>query len=103
MISINQASITELSARCSGVLLRPGESGYDDVRRVHNGMIDKRPALIARCLGNADGVFAIVVSQIVYVSPSRATYGPNHQRLRTLKAKYDPTNLFRLNQNIRPA
>ncbi len=33
----------------------------------------------------------------------RASYGTNHQRLRDLKTKYDPTNLFRLNPNIPPA
>jgi FAD/FMN-containing dehydrogenase len=59
MTSLDQASIAELSARFSGVLLRPGESGYDDARRVHNGIIDKRPALIARCLGTADIVDAV--------------------------------------------
>jgi len=29
-------------------LLRPGDPGYDDARKIWNGMIDKRPALIAR-------------------------------------------------------
>ena len=32
----------------------------------------------------------------------RAAYGPNYERLVTLKNKYDPTNLFRVNQNIKP-
>jgi FAD/FMN-containing dehydrogenase len=59
MTSINQASLTELSARFSGVLLRPDHSGYDEVRRVHNGMIDRRPALIAGCVGTADIVDAV--------------------------------------------
>src|SRR5215813_12548121 len=54
MTALDQASIADLSARFSGVLLRPDESGYDDARKIHNGMIDRRPALIARCLGSAD-------------------------------------------------
>ncbi len=33
----------------------------------------------------------------------RASYGANHDRLRQLKARYDPTNLFRMNANIQPA
>ena len=32
----------------------------------------------------------------------KAAYGANYQRLVALKNKYDPTNLFRLNQNIQP-
>ncbi|MDQ3748162.1 MAG: hypothetical protein M3367_03970, partial [Acidobacteriota bacterium] len=42
-----------------GELLRSGDEGYDDARKVWNGMIDKRPALIARCI-NADDVVACV-------------------------------------------
>jgi FAD/FMN-containing dehydrogenase len=42
-----------------GALLRPGEEGYDDARRVWNGAIDRRPALIARCAGADDVVAAV--------------------------------------------
>jgi FAD/FMN-containing dehydrogenase len=43
----------------SGELLRPGDPGYDEARRVHNGMIDKRPALVARCRDAADVAAAV--------------------------------------------
>jgi FAD/FMN-containing dehydrogenase len=54
MTALDQASIADLSQRFSGTLLLPDASGYDDARRVHNGIIDRRPSLIARCLGSAD-------------------------------------------------
>ena len=44
----------ELAGAFNGSLLVPGDAGYDDVRRVHNGLIDKRPGLIARCHNVAD-------------------------------------------------
>lgn len=33
----------------SGEVLRPGDGGYEEARRVHNGLVDKRPTLIGRC------------------------------------------------------
>ena len=44
----------DLRRRFRGALLRPGEEGYDEARRVWNGAIDRRPALIARCAGADD-------------------------------------------------
>ncbi|WP_119272946.1 FAD-binding oxidoreductase [Taklimakanibacter deserti] len=46
--------IDELAKSFAGHLLQSSTPGYDDARRVHNGLIDKRPALIARCAGVAD-------------------------------------------------
>ena len=50
---------TDLAGRFNGQLLRPTDPEYDEARRVHNGLIDKRPALIARCRGAADIVDAV--------------------------------------------
>ncbi|MCC7275839.1 MAG: FAD-binding oxidoreductase [Alphaproteobacteria bacterium] len=49
----------ELAKQFSGRILLPGDAGYDDARRVHNGLIDRRPALIARCRGAADVADAV--------------------------------------------
>jgi FAD binding domain-containing protein/berberine-like enzyme len=42
-----------------GRVIRPGDSDYDAVRALYNGMIDKRPALIARCVDVADVIAAV--------------------------------------------
>lgn len=47
-------SVDALRAQFSGVLLEAHDEGYDDARAVHNGLIDKRPALVARCVNAAD-------------------------------------------------
>jgi FAD/FMN-containing dehydrogenase len=44
----------ELAGAFNGVLVGPGDAGYDEVRKVHNGLVDKRPGLIARCHNVAD-------------------------------------------------
>ena len=49
------AVVGEFGAGLSGGLLRPGTPGYDDARQVWNGMVDRRPGLIAQCL-DADDV-----------------------------------------------
>jgi FAD/FMN-containing dehydrogenase len=56
------AALTDLPrslSTFSGELLHPGDEGYENARRVHNGLVDKRPALIARCHGVADVLAAV--------------------------------------------
>jgi len=48
------SAIEKFRANFRGSLLQPGEAGYDEARKVWNGMIDRRPALIARCAGASD-------------------------------------------------
>jgi FAD/FMN-containing dehydrogenase len=57
------AEVEALHGRFTGELLRPGDPAYDEARRVHNGLIDKRPALIARCRGVADVKDAVELSR----------------------------------------
>lgn len=58
-IDIDSAAIDGLRGEFRGALLRPGEEGYDEARRIWNGAIDRRPAIIARCAGADDAVAAV--------------------------------------------
>jgi FAD/FMN-containing dehydrogenase len=52
-------AVNELAARFTGQLLQPTDPGYEEARKVHNGLVNKRPLLIARCRGVADVVDAV--------------------------------------------
>jgi FAD/FMN-containing dehydrogenase len=55
-------SIEHASRSFTGQLLLPTDAGYEDRRRVHNGLIDKHPSAIARCRGVADIVDAVTLA-----------------------------------------
>lgn len=57
--SLSDAAVSAFAVRLRGPLLQPGDEGYDAARSVWNAMVDRRPALIARCTGAADVIAAV--------------------------------------------
>lgn len=51
---LKQETLDSLKARLRGPVLTFGDTGYDESRTVWNGMIDRKPSIIVRCLGTAD-------------------------------------------------
>src|SRR5690242_57636 len=56
-------ALAELRRGFSGQLVLPGDPGYDTHRRVWNAMVDRRPAVIARCATVADVAAAVRFGQ----------------------------------------
>jgi len=56
---MDKKEIDELRTKFRGELIAPGDAGYDAARKVYNGMIDKRPALIAKCVDVADVITGV--------------------------------------------
>src|SRR5688572_29174201 len=54
-----EAVVKDLKGRVRGPILRPEDPGFDEARSVWNAMIDRRPALIVRCLGTADVIAGV--------------------------------------------
>jgi FAD/FMN-containing dehydrogenase len=61
--TIERAAVQELRGSLSGTLLAPGDAEYEAARHVWNGMIDKHPALIARCANTTDVVRAVTFAR----------------------------------------
>src|SRR5437764_8970630 len=57
--ALEETAVQELASHLRGALLRPGNADYEQAARVYNGMIDKRPALIAHCVDVAHVIAAV--------------------------------------------
>ncbi len=57
------ADTSALASAMRGPVLTAADAGYDEVRKVWNGMIDRRPAAIARCTGAADVIAALAFAR----------------------------------------
>jgi FAD/FMN-containing dehydrogenase len=56
---LNDAAVATFRASLRGELIEPGDAGYEEARKVYNGMIDRRPRMIARCADVADVMAAV--------------------------------------------
>ena len=57
--NIEDSALQKFSDNLRGPLLRRGDAAYDSTRAIWNGMIDRRPSLIAQCVGAADVAQAV--------------------------------------------
>src|SRR5215467_12975604 len=54
-----RGAVDTLAQSLRGELIEPGQPGYDSARALYNAMIDRRPALIARCVDAADVITCV--------------------------------------------
>jgi len=63
MTVLDPALVTDLAAQVAGSVLGPDDAGFDAARSIHNGLIDKRPAVIVRCHTAGDVVAALALAR----------------------------------------
>src|SRR5437016_170333 len=56
---LDTGALEALRSTVRGGVITPSDEGYEQARQVYNGMIDKRPAVIVRCVDVADVIAAV--------------------------------------------
>src|SRR5215216_2406027 len=61
--TLDDGRVGALAGQVSGLVVSPRDAGYDEARAIHNGLVDKRPALIVRCRTADDVVAALALAR----------------------------------------
>jgi FAD/FMN-containing dehydrogenase len=56
---LTQDAVTQFRSQLRGEVIEPGDAAYEEARKVYNGMIDKKPRLISKCVDVADVMTAV--------------------------------------------
>lgn len=59
MTTLHNNTIDDFREKFRGTILLPDNHGYDNARKIWNGMFDRKPAIIARCIGSSDVINAV--------------------------------------------
>lgn len=63
MAILNEKLIADFKSQIRGDVLLPGDSSYDEVRKIWNAMIDRRPGMIIRCAGVSDVMQSVTLAR----------------------------------------
>jgi len=88
-ITLQEETVRKFKESLRGELIRVGDCGYDDARSIWNAMIDRRPALIASCLGVADVVTYFAREHGVTLSIKRDENGDQGKILKEMRAQIE--------------
>jgi hypothetical protein len=93
-------SFPHIHSRFTGQVIRPDDPEYDQARTVYYSGFDRRPALIVRVVNVTDIMEVIALARETELELAVGSGGHSTSGYRVTEGEKDPTNLFRLNQNI---
>ena len=101
----SQQVVDGLRSDVRGEVIAVGDPGYDEARKVYNGMIDKHPTAVVRCNGPADVAAVIGVARdegydLSVRGGAHSAPGLRHQRRR---ARHRPQPVCRTSSSTRTA
>ena len=101
--TISEETLAAFAAKLRGEAALPGEAGYEAARTIWNAMIDRRPALAARCRGPADVIHALKFAREEKLLRRSSRRRPQHRGQRGLRRRAPDRSLADASVRVDPS